>query len=416
MKTSGLRQYAAFYCCITIAGCSQATESSRFQYTPNLSGVYERSESPPAYSVLYRFHKAREASAPLAELIDLGGTLYGTTSYGGAFYTGGTVFSITTDGREKMLHSFGERSDGRDPVAGLVDVNGTLYGTTVSGGAYGCGSVNCGTVFSITTDGTEKVLHSFSGGNDGCFPAAGLVDAGGILYGTSAWCGAHGWGTVFSVTTGGTEKVLHSFGKGTDGVHPVAGLIAVSGILYGTTAGGGAHKAPTYGGDGTVFSITASGTEKLLHSFGAKTDGVFPAAGLIDVRGTLYGTTEYGGAYNHFYSGGTVFSITTDGREKVLHSFGKRADGSDPVAGLIEVNGTLYGTTSEGGTHGCGSVDCGTVFSITTSGRENVLHSFGEPTDGRYPFAGLIDLSGTLYGTTAGGGDHGGGTVYSIVP
>jgi uncharacterized repeat protein (TIGR03803 family) len=410
MKTSGLSRYALFACCVAIAACSQATELSHFQYTPNVGGVPERLESPVAYSVLYSFHAPPDGIDPWAGLIDVNGTLYGTTEdggpYGGAFGDG-TVFSITTGGTEQVLHSFGEGTDGIGPIADLIAIKDTLYGTTFYAGAYGYG-----TVFSITTGGTEKVLHSFADGIDGAYPRACLIDVSGTLYGTTEDGGAYGHGTVFSITTGGTEKVLYSFRGRPDGASPYAGLIDVSGTLYGTTAGDGGH------GHGTVFSITTGGREKVLYSFRGRPDGASPLAGLIDVSGALYGTTSQGGKYRcgrYGFTCGTVFRITP-GTEKVLHSFGKGTDGTDPYAGLINVSGTgtLYGTTSHGGAYGTAFGD-GTVYSITTGGTEKVLHSFANGTDGALPLAGLIDVSGTLYGTTLYGG-YDSGTVYSITP
>ena len=152
----------------------------------------------------------------------------------------------------------------------------------------------------------------------------------------------------------------------------------------------------------------------MLHTFGKGTDGAKPAASLIDVNGTLYGTTASGGAYK----GGTIFSITPGGKEKVLHSFGYGADGAYPVASLIYVNGALYGTTENGGASNFCGGGCGTVFSITTSGSESVLHSFAGNGDGIYPAASLTDVNGTLYGTTTSGGLYGNccGTVFSLKP
>jgi uncharacterized repeat protein (TIGR03803 family) len=97
------------------------------------------------------------------------------------------------------------------------------------------------------------------------------------------------------------------------------------------------------------------GTERVLHSFvAASTDGCGPAAGLISLGGRFYGTTAYGGAYGHL---GTVFSIGTTGAgERVLHSFGSRSDGKYPEAALRELNGMLYGTTENGGTANHGTV------------------------------------------------------------
>lgn len=152
----------------------------------------------------------------------------------------------------------------------------------------------------------------------------------------------------------------------------------------------------------------------MLHSFrsSVNNDGSLPND-LINVGGVLYGTTEFGGAFNN----GTVFKITTAGVETVLHAFRGRsvrsADGALPNKGLIDVGGTLYGTTGGGGSGNCDH-GCGTVFKITTAGAENVLYSFNdEGMD-----AGLIEVNGTLYGTTNLGGSgnckHGCGTVFKL--
>jgi uncharacterized repeat protein (TIGR03803 family) len=238
------------------------------------------------------------------------GTFYGTTTEGGT-YNKGTVFSITPVGKEKVLYSFGGGTDGAFPESGLIDVKGTLYGTTQGGGSHvgeACIKGGCGTVFSITPGGKETVLYSFRGGTDGEFPSAGLIDVNGTLYGTtSGGAGQYGDGTVFSVTPGGNEKVLHNFG-GADGQEPLATLLNVNGTLYGTTYAGG-------GGLGTVFSITLSGHETVLHSFTESTrtglkDGANPTSGLIDVNGRLYGTTYFGGGEPTVFGSGTVYSIT----------------------------------------------------------------------------------------------------------
>jgi uncharacterized repeat protein (TIGR03803 family) len=343
-----------------------------------------------------------DGELPYAGLISVSGKLYGTTAYGGA-ENDGTVFSIAPQRGETVLHSFGRpASDGEVPYAGLIKAGGELYGTTIGGGQQ-----NSGTVFSITRQGHEKVLHSFgSAAGDGENPQAGLIDVAGTLYGTTSGGGTHdGRGTVFSITLQGHEKVLHSFGGVTgDGQYPYAGLINVGGTLYGTTYGGGAFES------GTVFSITPEGAETVLYSFRTTAgDGYAPHAGLINVGGTLYGTTVFGGADGD----GTVFSITRRGHAKVLYSFGSAAgDGEGPEAPLINVDGTLYGTTFSGGAY-----DGGTVFSVTLPGASSVLYSFDPyDSDGVGPYAGLINVDGTLYGTTVSGGANAEGTVFSFTP
>lgn len=381
-----------------------------------------------SYRVLHSFGSGTDGSSPQASLLYVSGMLYGTTAAGGGGYCGfggsycGTVFSLTLNGAEKVLHSFGRGKDGWLVQAGLVRVNGKFYGTTVNSQAY-CGSKNghrvfCnGTVFSISKTGVEKVLNNF--GNkpgEAASPWASLVYVGGLLYGTTAGGGASGGGTAFSVTTSGETRVLHSFcTAGADGCGPVAGLIDVSGSLYGTTPRGGRYGVAHNGNDGTFFSITTTGKARTLHSFGKGYDGYSPKASLINVNGILYGTTAYGGAHGY----GTVFSITTSGKYKILYSFGSSGspccDGQNPWAGLIDVNGTLYGTTAGGGALGVG-----TVFSVTTSGVEKVLHNFGNVGDGYGPYSALVDVNGTLYGTTECGGTYNscivGGTVFALRP
>jgi uncharacterized repeat protein (TIGR03803 family) len=358
--------------------------------------------STSSYQVLFLFSKPF-GGAPYAGLIEVNGTLYGTTQVGGS--TGrGTVYSVSTTGTEKVLHSFGHGSDGRYPTGNLLDVKGKLYGTTQDGGSFGQG-----TVFRVTLDGSEKVLYNFAGGSDGADPFAGLIDVNGILYGTTLLGGAsgcfvnEGCGTVFSVTTGGTENVLYRFAGGSDGGNPYASLIDVKGVLYGTTNFGGSKCLYSLG-CGTVFSITSSGSENVLHTFTGSPDGGNPYASLINVKGTLYGTTSRGGSDSSCGTAhlgcGTVYSISPTGSEKVMYSFTDVPDGSYPTASLIDVSGRLYGTTSLGGYSPCGG--CGTVYSVSKNGKETVLHAFTGDDDSAIPRAALINLDGTLYGTTQG--------------
>jgi uncharacterized repeat protein (TIGR03803 family) len=243
-------------------------------------------------------------------------------------------------------------------------VKGTLYGTTIVGGTYRC----CGTVFSFDiATGKETVLHSFGNTGDGDGPAAELVDIRGKLYGTTSMGGAgscyFGCGTVFSVDRAtGEEKVLYSFGAFSyDGQGPYSSVIDVNGKLYGTTSAGGTY------GFGTVFSFDLrKGTETILFNFGrVYQTGASPETGLVDVNGVLYGTTSGGGNYG----GGTVYAIeTTGGKETILHSFGNGVDGYEPLGGLLNVNGTFYGTTNIGGSSNdiCeyDLSSCGTIFKL----------------------------------------------------
>ncbi len=310
-------------------------------------------------------------------------------------------------GTYRVLYSFQRTPDGQYPTVGLIDVKGILYGTTGAGGVECVEHGGCGTVFSLTTSGSEAVLYKFHRPS-GDFPLA-LINVNGTLYGMAGYGGGGckkiaGCGTVFALTRSGKRTVLHEFNKRTgDGATPSSSLLNVDGTLYGTTDNGGSND------NGTVFAITTSGAETVLYKFaGGPEDGSTPSGALINVNGTLYGATSDGGAGGE----GTVFSITPSGSESVLYSFqGKPDDGAFPMGALVDVNGTLYGTTGSGGAYGPG-----TLFAITTSGAVTVLHSFGDGTgDGKMPlYERLIDVNGTLYGTTWIGGSGTYGTVFSF--
>ncbi len=391
---------------MALMGCSGTTQSNITPTNPSLLR-FSRPKPLLTEAVLYSFcstaPSCQDGLDPEAGLTNVNGTLYGTTLYGGDRGHGslpfGTVFSITTGGTYRQLYSFaGPLKDGPDgeyPQAGLTYLKGTLYGTTTVGGTSGDG-----TIFSITKSGAYSQLHSFTG-SDGANPDASLINVDGTLYGTTQRGGANGHGTVFAITESGAYNLLFSFASGGKDGCPNAGLTNVSGVLYGTTSG--CNRRNYYG---TVFKITTSGAETLLYHFAGGSDGAEPLADLTRVGGVLYGTTSSAGAYSH----GTVFKITTAGTETVLYSFKGGTDGAQPRASLTNVRGTLYGTTFFGGA----AIGAGTVFKITTSGTETVLYRFAGKPDGLGPAASLANVGGTLYSTTGGGGEANGGTVFSL--
>jgi uncharacterized repeat protein (TIGR03803 family) len=372
--------------------CGSGGCGTAFELMPAAGGGWTQ-------KVLHSFHdNGKDGSTPVTSLIlDAAGNLYGTTVNGGA-HAAGVVFELTPgaggEWTEKILHNFGVGSDGTAPEAALIfDGAGNLYGTTSSGGAH-----FSGTVFELSptaTGWTEKLLHSFAGyPKDGADPVASLVfDAAGNLYGTTAEGGKNSncpydrsCGTVFELTptAGGswTEKVLYDFKEAPDGNAPGGSLIFdAAGNLYGTTEIGGnisSCSGMAGYGCGTVFELTPSAagpwTETVLHDFGTGTDGYYPGNGglAVDAAGNLYGTTTSGGSFSRF--GGVVFKLTPVGggwTESVVHSFGEGTDGSDPYAGLIfDTLGNLYGTTYHGGTGLCTEnsggpvIGCGAVFEI----------------------------------------------------
>lgn len=244
------------------------------------------------------------------------------------------------------------------------------------------------------------ILYSFQcEPNDGAYPLGIVRDGTGNLYGISAEGGNQGYGTIFELSATGAESVLHSFaGSPKDGQAPVGGLIRDgAGNLYGATVAGGAF------GYGSVFKLAVTGQETLMHSFlGTRADGQSPAGGVVrDTGGNFYGLSG-GGVFKK----GVVYKITPNRNESVLYNFGANyADGQYPSASLVsDTAGNLYGVTSQGGVH-----SAGTVFELSAVGMETVLHSFsGVPGDGANPAGGLIrDQAGNLSGSTFDGGSGG---------
>ncbi len=326
------------------------------------------------------------------------GTTYGTGSGPSA---NGTVFKISPGGVLTSLWSFTGGNDGANPQAGLVQgSDSNFYGTTAWGGASGYG-----TVFRISPSGSLTNLWEFTGGNDGANPMAGLVQ--GIdsnFYGTTPYGGATGNGTVFRTTPSGSLSNLWSFTGGNDGANPMAGLLqGGDGNFYGTTYGSGSGPSAY----GTVFRISPSGSLTSLWSFTGGNDGSYPWAALVQGSDSnFYGTASYGGAYG----AGTAFRISPGGSLTNLWSFTGGNDGATPQAGLVlGIDSNFYGTTSSGGASGSG-----TVFRISPSGNLTNLWSFTGCADGANPMAGLVQGSDSnFYGTTYGSGN--GPSTYGTV-
>lgn len=266
---------------------------------------------------------------------------------------------------ESVVQSF-TPDNGQFPFFGqlVFDKSGNIYGTTFSGGFYGGG-----VAYELVADSDWmlSILHSFdsiSGSGDGFAPVSGAVfGAAGNLYGTTQYGGtgqcASGCGTIFQLTSSGTESVLYSFNSGSSGNYPNGGLIMdPSGNFYGTTFDGG-------GGQGTVFQLAPSGggwTFSVLYAFPA----CHPYSGVtLDAAGNLYGTCSAGGADGF----GMVFKLTNSGGSWTLadlHDFTGGTDGANPSGAVVLDSGSnLYGTASSGGDLSlCNGLGCGTVWTI----------------------------------------------------
>jgi uncharacterized repeat protein (TIGR03803 family) len=386
------------------------------------------------YTVLHTFKAEAQGVQPWSGVIlDKAGNLYGTTNIGGNLakcptYPGcGVVYELNPAGKETLLHKFKATPDGQEPTFGnlLMDAAGDLYGTTALGGTGQAGDISDnGVVFALkkTKSGglKESVLHSFpDGSGDGAGPEGSLIeDAAGNLYGTTFAGGTSSYsaGTVFKITKTGQESVLHSF-TGYDGFGPVAGLVQdAAGNMYGTASSGGSA------GWGTVFEISAAGDFSVLYNFQGYTtgDGGLASSGqpmVLDSAGNLYGVTWEGGdAYAcPGFGCGVVFKLDPAGDETILHTF-VGTDGAAPNGVILDAAGNLYGTTWAGGSKGYG-----TIFELDSAGNFTTLYNFKGGADGASPFGGLTpDNAGNFYGTAyLGGGIKWGcdcGVVFKLTP
>ena len=354
-------------------------------------------------TVLYNFAGSSDGGDPYAGLIrDSAGNLYGTADYGGTSFAG-VIFEVAPDGTETVLYNFSGGADGAQPFSALVrDKAGNLYGTTTMGG-----SANAGVVFKLDASGTETVLHNFTGGTDGTTPTGGLLeDKAGNFYGTASQGGTSNSGVLFKISAKGKYSILHTFtGAANDGKYPTytSLLMNTKGTLYGVTEEGGAANG------GILYKLSKTGKLTILHSFmGGTTDGCnVLGIPFMDGNGNFYGTTSSCGASDL----GTVWTVSASGSETVLHSFaGGTSDGEYPLAGVIvDAGGNIYGNTETGG-----ASNFGTVYGISSNGTFALVHSF-DGTDGKYPYGTFLrNAKGTLFGTTQNGGTIGYGTIWKM--
>lgn len=302
----------------------------------------------------------------------------------------------------RLLNSF-TGFYGSHPSGTLAQYNLLLFGTAAAGG-----SANQGALFRLNPDGKDpRPVHSLNGGKDGCEPVGGFVysDRSRVFYGTAKSCGnSSKGGTVYSLSVLKTFHVMHAFDPASDGGNPEGGLLVSGTTLYGTTPNGGAR------GKGTLYSVDINtDVFTVLHAFGAGHDAAQPVSGLIEVGGKLFGTSRDGG----LDGSGTVYEFDPrNGDEKVVHSF-DGSDGARPTAAVLWWGGMLYGVTPKGGIN-----SAGILFKIDpASGDETVLYNFGHG-DALAPEGALIAYKDRLYGTTRRGGSNGKdlGTIFRYTP
>jgi uncharacterized repeat protein (TIGR03803 family) len=387
------------------------------------------------YTVLYAFpgdaSQGRDPDLHSRLIRDKDGNLYGTTFQGGPGACDpnglcGTVFKLSTDGTATVLHTFNNLSSGSSPIGDLLrDAKENLYGKTEVGGHGTCpslGSLGCGVVFKLSSQGQLTVLHDFTGGLDGGTPQGLVRDPAGNLYGTTQTGGGTncsnngltGCGVVFKISAKGEFTVLYRFMGGADGAGPaLSSLIRDnSGNLYGATTWGGSPCDVLQAGCGTIFRIDPAGNESVLFRFAHSAEGVSPQGFLVrDKTGNIYGIARSGGLQSNPILAcdggcGLIFKIDSAGNEVVLYRFTGNQDGASPASGVIRDNaGDLYGSTIGGGTGFNDFGDpCGVIFELDAAGNESVLHSFPGSPDGCFPNGVVRDRAGNLYGTTFDGG------------
>jgi uncharacterized repeat protein (TIGR03803 family) len=411
---------------------SAATAALAIAIVFALVTVLAQSAQAQFFTVLHTFTNGPDGGEPWAGLsMDRAGNLYGTASTGGntsaCLYPNppgcGTAFKLSRKGSGWVfttLYTFSGPDGARPQARVIIGPDGTLYGTTTSGGTGPCsyGSApGCGTVFSLRPPATscksalcpwtETVLYSFQGFTDGVEPTFGdlVFDSAGNIYGTTPHGGQGDHGTVYKLTPsngGWTETVLYRFQGGQDGATPYGGVVLDNaGNLWGTTAFGGTYN------DGTIYELVPSGdgwTESVIYKFHGGSDGANPYAGLIvDQYGNFYGAT-YGdnGTQVKVYelspsNGGWMFTT--------LYTF----SGNQGIIGKLAMDaaGSLYGTNF---------YDVPEVFRLTPSnGTWTLTGSWGGI--GSAPAGNVIlDSSGNLYTTAANGGPSDVGLVFEITP
>ncbi len=354
-------------------------------------------------STIYEFSNGTNPNLPAGVMAQgQDGNFYGITLSGGGPANQGAIYKISSKGVLTNLHAMAQ-SDGTTCNGLTLGTDGNFYGTCQGGGTN-----DYGTLFKVTSAGALTVLHNFAAlesTNDGCIPYAPPIQAtNGDFYGTTGRCGTNGYGTVYKLTLAGTYSLLYNFqGPPNDTAVPFGLIEGTDGNLWGVGNG----WIVSHGG---VFKITLAGKESLVYTFTGEPDGAYPNASLIQgSNGDFYGTTEEGGTAND----GTIFQITTSGKETVLYSFPNQTDGAYPMLPLTQgPDGLLFGAAEDCAGGGCAQAG---LFDITTKGVYKTVYLYplvcsncAQP-DGPL----LLSTNGTFYSTTEQGGTDV-GSFYSV--
>ncbi len=396
---------------LTLAGLNQRSDATYTLIASNASGansadailtVYGASIAGTAVSSLHWFTGGADGGVPNGLALGSNGVLYGTTQSGGSG-SGGTIFSVTTNGEFQTLVAFAA-ANGSSPQAGLTPgSDGNLYGTTQGGGPNGWG-----TVFMMTPAGALTTLAAFASQSNYAPYTALTQGTNGNFYGSSANLYKSGDGNIFEMTPSGSLSVIYSFTGGQTGNEPIGSLaLGNDGNFYGMTTTGAARN------DGGIFAMSPAGALTNLYSFTGQIDGYNPIGALVQgTDGYFYGVTRRDVLDGEQFDG-TIFKVSTKGALTTLYTLNPyvNGDGEYPFAGLVAgMDGNFYGSTmySESNIYG-------TVFRITPSGAYTTLCAFNGADDGAEPKSAMVqDAAGNLYGTTTSGGPYGKGSIFRL--
>lgn len=348
-----------------------------------------------AWTVLTNFPPAEFPQSPLVEGGD--GQYYGTLNSGGdSGY--GAIYKITSAGLNTPIYSFTNGVDGANPIGGLINGrDGNLYGVASYGGTNGSG-----VIFRLTTSGAFTPLYSFTGGNDGAVPNAGLTQlASGAFYGTTYFGGSNDYGGIFVYNLSGSLTELYSFTNGTDGLNVTTVLAqGADNALYGIGQYGGDNGA------GLFFRITTNGQFSVPYTFPS---GAGNSSGILVPSGNgFYITSPQAGANGN----GALLYLTLSGSATTLYSFTGGLDGSWPGPMIMGGDGTLYGTALYAGQY-----SGGTVFNFNPDTQTLTTELALSPSGaGNNPGALVQGSDLNIYGVTIFGAANGGGALFKMSP
>jgi hypothetical protein len=329
-----------------------------------------------AFKVIHQFNdNVSDGNAPMGGIVlDAEGNLWGTTLSGGS-YGLGIAWELAAGTRKETIRRFNSHN-GSHPIAGLSG-SGVYYGTTQTGGGDKC---NCGTVFGMV-NGEQSVLHVFKNGEDGEWPEVGIAEDGqGNLYGQST-------AGLFEITAGGGFTMIFNGGVGSFAVD-------AAGDVFYTDSGGNLQEL----GVGVLYTFAS---------------GDVPQGLAVSADGsTVTGITQYGGT-----GYGSIWQWTAQGGEADLYDFPESAEGiSNPTIPVtFDGNGNAFGVTVDSGPL---HKTFGTVWEVQlgTQNPPAVLHQFQGTNDGYRPQSPVIlDGAGDVYGTASAGGSHLRGTIWELV-